>query len=171
MKKTLRTLLLVMWILCLSFAIAIADPAAPAAAVQLDPLAQVAILAAGVFFAVLTPIAVALGRKYAARIVASTGVDLTADVEAAARMAVGLAEQMAMRKLNETKLVMPGGEKMALASKFFLEIAERKKWPEWVKDHAPSWIEAHLGARPKMLELATLETSDGTKATSAAVSK
>lgn len=169
MTKTFRTLLLTIWILCLLFATAIAD-AASGAAVELDPMVQIAILAAGIFATVLTPIAIALGRYAARRFEAATGVDLTDDAERIARSAVALAEQRAKNRLASTGVRTPGGEKMADALRFFLDVAKKKKLPEWVQEHGEAWIEGQIASHGQLLEVATTVDVDGKSTTSAAAS-
>ena len=121
-------------------AVVVADPTIVA-----DPVGRAAVIAIGVLAAVLVPVVAYLGVLLAKRIKAATGLDLTDDVRAVARAAVGFAEQWAVKRVGESKLTPPGSEKMRAASTWFTETAIAKGWPEWAAKKGEEWIEAQLG--------------------------
>lgn len=127
---------------------------------DLDPFLKILLIAASILASVATPIAVAIARKVARRIETSTGLMLTDDAAKIATTAVGLAEQYGERKLAASGLKIPGVEKMKIARSFFEEIANNKKWPEWVKAQSEAWIESKIAEKPKAFTLVDATGSD-----------
>lgn len=102
--------------------------------------------AAGVLVAALTPIVLALAAMVAAKLRAATKLDLTAQIERGAELAIGYAEQLARQHAAKLGAKLPGSAKLDLALEFLLPIAERQGWPAWAKARAAQFVEAKLGA-------------------------
>lgn len=120
-------------------AAATGDPAATA------PTGRLLETAAGVLVAALTPIVVALGALLAAKLRAATKLDLTAQIERGADLAIGYAEQLARQHAAKLGAKLPGSAKLDLALEFLMPIAERQGWPAWAKARAAQFVEAQLG--------------------------
>lgn len=141
-RRTLTITLAILMLAAFATAAAAATGDPPAA----TPTGRLLETAAGVLVAALTPIVLALAAMLAAKLRAATKLDLTAQFERGAELAIGYAEQLSRQHAAKLGSKLPGSAKLDLALEFLMPIAERQGWPAWAKARAAQFVEAKLGA-------------------------
>lgn len=155
MHRVRLTIILAALVAAPAVAFAADGPTAPTTATG-----QLVAVVASILLAVLVPIAGVLGARLAARLKASTGLDLTKQITAITEQAIGYAEQLSTKNADRLGAKLPGAAKLDLALAYIAPIAEAQGWPAWARSKATEFVEAHLGKSPMMSAFATLDTTD-----------